>query len=186
MKCSVFIAASVDGFIAKPDDNIDWLHTSGNGKTLKDQDADLGFSNYLKNIDCLIMGRKCMDIISSMNLSDEQWPYGKLKIIVLSNTLKKAPKNLEKRVEMYSGDISNLIDSLDNQGYKHAYIDGGTTIQNFINLKLINEIILTRVPVLIGQGKPLFGALKKDIILSETATKVFDNDYVQIKYKVTY
>ena len=104
MKCSVYIATSVDGFIAKKDGSVDWLHTAGNGKVITGEHADMGFSKYINSVDCIIMGRKCMQVISDMNLTKEQWPYGNLKIIVLSNTLKEAPENLKDKIELYSGD----------------------------------------------------------------------------------
>jgi dihydrofolate reductase len=78
MKCSVYIATSVDGFIATKDGGVDWLHTAGNGKVLTGENADMGLNDYLSSVDCMIMGRKCMETISSMNLTPEQWFYGDL------------------------------------------------------------------------------------------------------------
>ena len=127
-----------------------------------------------------------MEMISSMDLTAEQWPYGNIKIIALSNTIKEAPQNLKGKVEMYSGDLLELISNLEKESYKHAYIDGGTTIQAFINLKLINEIIITQAPILLGEGKPLFGKVFKDIKLEEAKATAFPNDFIQVKYKVNY
>jgi len=90
------------------------LPTAGNGKVLSGANADMGLNDYLSSVDCMIMGRKCMDMISSMNLSPDQWFYGDLRIIVLSNTIKEAPANLKDKVEMYSGDLSTLISNLEN------------------------------------------------------------------------
>ncbi len=87
------------------------------------ENPNMGLNDYLSPVDCIVMGRKCMDMISSMNLTPEQWFYGNLKIIVLSNTIKEAPDNLKGKMEMYSGDLLNLISNLENDGYKHAYID---------------------------------------------------------------
>lgn len=186
MKCSVYIATSVDGFIAKNDGNVDWLHTAGNKNADMGEHANMGFNDYMSSIDCMIMGRKCMEMISSFNLSAEQWPYGDIKIIALSATIKKAPNNLNNKVQMYSGDINKLVSSLENEGYKHAYIDGGTTIQAFFNLQLIDELIITRVPILIGEGIPLFGQTFKDINLEQAEATAFPNDFIQVKYKVNY
>lgn len=186
MKCSVFIASSLDGYIAKDDESVDWLHTAGNPDIDMGQNADMGMNEFLSTIDCMIMGRKTMDIISSMSLTPEQWPYGDTRIIVLSNTLDKAPENLPGNIEVYSGDIHKLISTLENQGFKHAYVDGGTTIQNFINLKLINEMTITIAPILLGSGKPLFGKTFKDIKLEKAEAEAFPNDFVQVKYKVNY
>jgi dihydrofolate reductase len=186
MKCSVFIATSADGFIAKPNGSVDWLHTAGNQEADMGDHADMGLTKYISSVDCMIMGRKCMDTISSMNLTPDQWFYGDMKIIVLSNTLKEAPENLKGKVEMYSGDLNELISNLENEGLKHAYIDGGTTIQAFINLQLINELTITRTPVLLGQGISLFGKTSKDIKLEQAEAIAFPNDFVQLKYKVNY
>ena len=185
MKCSVYIAASVDGFIAKEDDSVDWLYTAG--KVNADMDrVDMGMAAYMASIDCIIMGRKCMDAIVSMNLTPDRWPYGDTRIIVLSNTVKKPPENLPGKVEMYSGDLRQLISKLESEGYKHAYIDGGTTIQCFLNLKLIDEMTITQIPILLGGGKSLFGKTFKDIKLENVTAVVFPNDFVQIHYKVNY
>lgn len=185
MKCSVYIATSVDGFIAKPNGNVDWLHTAGNLEADMGTE-DMGFKAYMNSVDCMIMGRKCMEMISNMNLTPEQWFYGNMRIIVLSNTVQEAPNNLKGKVEMYSGDLNSLVATLDKAGYKHAYIDGGTTIQSFINLQLINEITITRIPVLLGEGIPLFGKTFKDIKLEKAKANPYANDFVQVKYLVNY
>ena len=184
MKFSVFIATSVDGFIAKPDGNVDWLHTAGNLEADMGTE-DMGFKAYMNAVDCMIMGRKCMEVISEMNLTPEQWFYGDTRIVVLSSTLTEPPENLRGKVEMYAGDIHSLVDKLEKEGYKHAYVDGGKTIQSFINLQLINEIIITKIPVLLGEGIPLFGKTFKDIKLEASAI-TFPNDFIQVKYSVNY
>ena len=169
MKCSVYIATSVDGYIATPDGGVDWLHTAGN----LDADMgseDMGFQSYMDSVDCMIMGRKCMEMISSMNLTPEQWPYGDVRIVVLSNTVKEPPENLRGKIEMYSGDIQELILKLESSGFKHAYIDGGSTITSFVNLELINEMTITKAPVLLGEGIPLFGKINKSVAPRPTYT----------------
>ena len=186
MKCSVFIATSLDGFIAKLDGNVDWLHTAGNGKELPPDQADMGLNAFMSSVDCMIMGRKTMEIISNMNLSPEQWFYRDIKIIVLSNTLKEAPENLKNKVELYSGELNNLIYKLEHEGYQHAYIDGGKTNQEFMNLKLINEITITNAPVLLGEGIPLFGKFTSEIKLEKAQAITFPNDFVQVNYQVKY
>ncbi|GLO62447.1 dihydrofolate reductase [Vibrio sp. MACH09] len=186
MKCSVFIATSVDGFIAKTDGSVDWLHTAGNPEAEMGNQADMGWAEYMASVDCLIMGRKCMEVISAMNLTPEQWPYGDMRIVVLSNTLTEAPDNMKERVELYSGDLNDLVTMLEGDGHKHAYIDGGKTVQAFINLKLINEIIITRAPILLGEGIPLFGKVAHDIKLENVTATAFANNFVQVKYTVTY
>lgn len=186
MKCSVYIATSADGYIATHDGTVDWLHTSGNSEADMSNNPDMGFNEFIASVDCIIMGRKCMDVISSFNLTPEQWPYGDTKIYVLSNTIKEPPEKLSDKVEMYSGDITKLIDQLERSGYKHAYIDGGTTITNFINLQLINEMTITKAPIILGKGIPLFGQLNKSIKLINSEATVFPNDFIQEKFGVNY
>lgn len=185
MKCSVYIATSADGYIAAPDGGVDWLHTAGN-LAADMGDEDMGFKNFMSSIDCMVMGRKCMEMISSMNLTPEQWVYGNMRIIVLSNTLKEPPKNLSGKVEMYSGDIQQLMLNLASSGLKHAYIDGGSTITSFLNLKLINEMIITQVPVLLGEGIKLFGKIEQPVRLENAEAVAYKNDFIQVKYKVNY
>ena len=186
MKCSVYIATSADGYIATVDGDVDWLHTAGNSKADMSDNPDMGFGSFVNSVDCMIMGRKCMEVISSMNLPPEQWPYGDIQIVVLSNTIKKPPVNLRDKVEVYSGEIPVLIEKLVRRGYKHAYIDGGSTITSFVNLELINEMTITKAPVLLGEGIPLFGKINKRVKLENAKSTTFPNDFVQIKYGVNY
>ncbi|WP_305419086.1 dihydrofolate reductase family protein [Photobacterium leiognathi] len=186
MKCSVYIATSVDGFIARKNGNVDWLDAAQDPNIDMGDHADMGFADFMASVDCLIMGRKCMEMISSMNLTPEQWPYGDTRVIVLSNTIKQAPENVREHVEMYSGDIQELVTKLEREGHQHAYIDGGTTIQTFINRQLIDEISITYAPVLLGEGIPLFGRLLKDIKLEQAQSTAFANNFIQVKYSVNY
>ncbi len=185
MKCSVYIATSADGYIATPEGGVNWLHTAGNLEADMGSE-DMGFQSYMDSIDCMIMGRNCMEMISSMNLTHEQWPYGDMRIVVLSHTVKEPPENLHGKVQMYSGDIQELILKLESSGLKHAYIDGGSVITSFINLKLINEMTITKVPVLLGEGIPLFGKINKSIKLENAKASAFPNDFIQVKYSVNY
>lgn len=185
MKCSVYIATSTDGYIATPTGSVDWLHTAGNLEADMGGE-DMGFRDFMDSVDCIIMGRKCMEMISSMNLTPEQWLYGDMPIFVLSNTVKDAPENLRGKVEMYSGDINELTLRIEKDGYKHAYIDGGSTITSFLNLGLISEMIITQAPVLLGEGIPLFGKINRKLKLENTEVKSFPNDFYQVKCSVNY
>ncbi len=186
MKCSVFIATSTDGYIADENGGLDWLHVSGSQDADMSDNLDMGFADYISSVDCMIMGRKCMETISGFNLTPEQWPYGDIKIYALSNKRHATPDNLSDKVEMYSGDLSELMRQLELDGYKHAYIDGGSTITSFLNQQLINEVTITRVPVILGGGIPLFGNVEKAVQLREASAIVFPNDFIQTKYTVKY
>jgi len=186
MKCSVFVVTSADGYISTADDGIGWLESAGNTKADMGEHSDMGFSDFITSVDCMVISRKCMERISGFNLLPEQWPYGNTRIIVLSNTVKEVPDNLKGRVEIYSGDITALITQLESKGFSHAYVDGGITITSFLNLKLINEITILQAPVLLGEGKPLFGKIAKQIKLGNTRVFHYPNDFIQLKYQVSY
>lgn len=184
MKCSVFIATSLDGFIARNNGSVDWLHTSGKPDADMRDQADMGFNDYLSSIDCIIMGRKCMEVISNMNLTADQWPYGDKRIIVLSNTLSQAPENMKGKIELYSGDLTQLIEKLENEGHEHAYIDGGKTIQSFIQLGFIKELTISKAPIILGEGIPLFDKMNSNIELTQAKSMAYPNDFIQIKYTI--
>jgi dihydrofolate reductase len=186
MKCSVFIATSADGYIATEEGGVEWLEMAGKANVDMGDQSDMGAKNYMASFDCMIMGRKTMEILSSFNLTPEQWPYGDARIIVLSNTVKEVPENLKDKAEIYSGDIPALIAQLESEGFSHAYIDGGTTITSFLNLQLINEMTITHAPILLGAGKPLFGKTFKHIKLESAQAIAYPNDFIQIKYQVNY
>lgn len=186
MKCSAFIATSVDGFIARPDGNVDWLHSSGNQDVEMGNQADMGFYDYLSEVDCLIMGRKTMEVIANMNLSDDQWPYGDMKIVVLSSSITEIPASVRSNAMVFSGELKDLISMLKEEGLKHAYIDGGSTIQQFIREGLMSEMTIARVPILLGEGIPLFTTLGREVSLKDAETTAYPNDFVQVKYKLYY
>jgi dihydrofolate reductase len=192
MKCSAFIATSADGYIADLKGGIDWLYAdvqkdaATSKATAIDENPDLGFKEYISTVDCMVMGRKCMEVISSMNLTPEQWPYGDIEIIVLSKTIKEPPRNLADKVTMYGGEIKDLIQSLKNKGLKHAYIDGGATITSFINLKLINSMTVTQAPILLGSGLSLFGFINNPVALNKIESTTYSSGFMQIKYDLIY
>ncbi len=186
MQCSVFIATSADGYIATNEGAVDWLHSAGRQGANMDDNPDMGFADFIKSIDCMVMGRKCMEAIAAMQLTPEQWPYGDIPIYVLSKTVKQVPTSLRGKVEIYSGEIPALIKELEQKALQHAYIDGGATITSFLNLKLINDMVVTKAPVLLGEGIPLFGRLKHQVKLEQSSAVAFANDFVQVKYSLNY
>ncbi|WP_286266946.1 dihydrofolate reductase family protein [Thalassotalea atypica] len=189
MKYSVFIATSVDGFIAREDGSIDWLDNAGNKDADMGEHADMGFNAFIKSVDCMIMGRNTMEILSQFNLSPDQWPYGDLPIFVLSRTLKTLPENVTSKMTLWSGGIEDLIAKLNNENFQHGYIDGGQTIQSFIDLRLVNQLVLTRAPILLGKGIPLFTGNEEttqDIKLEHASAIAYPNNFVQERYKVRY
>ncbi|MEJ5278240.1 dihydrofolate reductase family protein [Pseudomonas sp. MYb541] len=177
VKCSVFIAASVDGFIARPDGDIEWLHQPAY------ETAELKgvtYENFIATVDSLVMGRKTLEKV----LSFPEWPYEGTPVIVLSYQQLQIPAHLEGKVEVMAGDVTSLVATLAERGMKHLYIDGGQTIQAFLEAGLVNELIITRIPVLLGQGIPLFSQIGRELELRHIGTHESDNGFVQSRYQV--
>ncbi|NEZ61357.1 dihydrofolate reductase [Leptolyngbyaceae cyanobacterium CCMR0082] len=169
----VYIATSLDGFIATPDGGVDWLDDIPN----PDQ-SDFGYGEFIKRIDAILMGRNSFEKV----LSFGTWPYEKL-VFVLSNRLKHVPDNLVDSVEIVSGnDLKTLVGQLDKRGYHNLYIDGGRTIQSFLAEDMIDEMIITRVPVLLGDGIPLFDKLINKLQFRHNKTELFNNMLVKSAY----
>ena len=176
MKVSVYIATSLDGFIARENGDLDWLP----GSDGKSDDEDYGFHEFMDSVDVLVMGRKSYEMV----LSFGKWPYGSKRVVVLSSKLIRIPDDLAETVESRSCAPAELVKDLIKTVAKHLYIDGGKTIQGFLNAGLIQEIIITRIPTLIGSGIPLFGPLNKDRKLGHIETRSFANGFVQSRYEV--
>lgn len=175
MKKSVYIATSLDGFIARKNGGVDWL--SNIDKV--DANEDYGFAEFFGSVSCLVMGRNSFEKV----LSFGGWPYGGKRVVVMTKSLSSLPEDTPGEVELFSGSPEALVEKLKNEGEEHLYIDGGLLIQSFLRAGLIDEIVLTWIPILIGEGLPLFGPLDEDIKLEHTETKTFDNGLVQSKYR---
>lgn len=182
MKGIVFIACSSDGMIATKDGGIDWLNEAvANGGSL-DEIGDMGFADFLSTVDAMVMGRKTFEKIASMNLTLEQWPYGDIPVYVLSKTLKVIPQNMPQSVSFFSGGPDALADLLKTQGYQRVYVDGGQTIQHYLRSELIKEMVITEVPVQVGDGIPLFEDQQMLVDFALTNTLKFPNGFVQNHY----
>ena len=177
LRASVFIATSLDGFIARVGGELDWLDVA-NATVPKGEDC--GYHAFMESIDVLIMGRKTYEQV----LSFGKWPYGNKSVIILSSKNIKIPDDLAQTVSYSSESPKELYERLYIQGAKRIYIDGGITIQRFLAEGLINDLTITTIPVILGSGKPLFGNLEKDILLRHIATKTFDFGFVQLIYEV--
>lgn len=170
----VFIATSLDGYIAGKNNEVDWLESIPNPENL-----DMGFSNHMQNIDALVMGRNTMELVVNMGVD---WPYNK-PVFVLSNTLTHAPKGLENKVYPVNGDLKSIVKNLNQQGYNKLYIDGGLTIQSFLKQGLIDEMIITTIPILLGDGIPLFGNLNAPIEFRCIRSECYSNGIAQNHYR---
>jgi dihydrofolate reductase len=171
LNASVFIGTSVDGFIARPNGALDFLPPGGG--------EPHGYVEFMETVDALVIGRKTYETV----LAFATWPYDEKPVFVLS-TRPLAPAPAGAKVEHLSGDPTKIVSQLDARGIKHVYVDGGITIQRFLRAGLIQRLIITRVPVLIGDGVPLFGSLPRDVQLEHIATRYYPSGLVQTEYRV--
>ncbi len=173
----VYIATSLDGFIARSDGSLDWLM-----KYPTDDGANYGFDDFMDSVDGLIMGRGTYEVVLGFG---GEWPYKK-PVVVLSSSLSQedVDQTLEGKVRIVQATPKEIVQILSDEGWKRAYIDGGKLIQSFLQEGLIQDMTLTRIPILIGEGIPLFGPLDHDIDLEHIKTESFPSGFVMSKYEV--
>ncbi len=169
----VFIATSLDGFIARPDGTLDWLPVPEPGG------EDFGYATFMSGIDAIVMGRGTFDVVNAM---DGSWQYGK-PIVVLTSRPLPSKVTLRDEIVAMSGTPAEIVAACAARGWQQLYIDGGVTIQRFLAEGLIERLIVTRVPVLLGSGLPLFGALPQDVHLEHLRTESYANGLVQSEYR---
>ena len=173
MIASVFVGTSLDGFIARPDGALDFLDAGG--------DEPHGYEEFMATVDAMIIGRKTFETV----LGFDNWPYAGKRVIVLSSRpVDFTPIARRGTAEWMSGEPSAIVERLRADGVVHAYVDGGLTIQRFLAAGAIQRLIVTRLPVLIGSGIPLFGPLGRDIELRHVTTRTFASGLVQSEYEV--
>lgn len=172
IKVSVYIATSLDGFIARKNGDIDWLG-AGEGS------EDYGYAEFMSTVDHVVVGRNTYEKV----LSFGRWHYDK-KVIVLTSREMIIPTEIEEKVETLQLSSMALLDELELRGARHIYLDGGVTIQRFLLDGFVDEMTITTIPILIGEGLPLFGPLDRDVKLELKRSQSFNNGFVQNKYKV--
>ena len=192
----MFIAVSLDGFIAREDGSLDWLEgaepdLSGDSPPAPEPETagaggaepggeDYGYQAFIDSVDVLVMGRHTYEKVRSFG----EWPYGNMRVVVLSSQPVEIPDGLGQ-VAWRNSPPATLVQELAGEGAEHLYIDGGQTIQRFLAEGLIQQLVITRVPQLLGSGIPLFGPVAdSDIHLEHVATRAFDNGFVQSTYLV--
>jgi dihydrofolate reductase len=173
MNATVFIATSLDGFIAREDGAIDWLPHDENVE-------DHGYTEFFASIDTLVMGRNTYELVRTF----PGWPYGSKRVVVLTHRDLEIPPELAATVDVMSGSPREIVARLAARGAQHLYVDGGKTVQAFLAEGLIRRMIITRIPVLIGSGIPLFGAVPHDIKLRHIETRSFPSGLVQSEYEI--
>lgn len=176
IRCSVYVAVSLDGYIAGEKDDLSWL-TPPEGTP---SDEDFGFRDFFGSVDVVVMGRRTYEAV----LGFENWPYSDKRVIVLAHQHFAIPASLTGNIERMSGEPGEILDTLEKQGVRHVYVDGGVTILGFLQAGLIDEVTLTHIPVVLGGGIPLFGASAKQIYFQHVETKSYSNGFVQTRYRV--
>lgn len=173
MAIIVYIATSLDGYIARKDGNIDWLMAFPNPEK-----SDYGFSEFMDRVDGILMGKNTYETVKDFT----PWPYEK-PVFVLSRSLKDLPPELRSKVELMQGELTWVLDSLKSKGIHHVYIDGGLTIQSFLREDLVDELIITRIPILLGSGLALFGEMEQELKFDLINTEILNKDLVKSTYK---
>jgi dihydrofolate reductase len=172
MKSLVYIGTSLDGFIARKDGDIDWLVQFANDEAIH------AYEEFISRIDAIVIGRGTFEKV----LSFPSWPY-KMKVFVLSTSIQQVPDIVREKVTVLSMKPGELLNYLSGNGFKCVYIDGGKVIQSFLKEDLIDELIISKVPVLIGAGIPLFGDLDIDLTFEHIRTEVQSNGLVRSYYE---
>ena len=174
MKASVFVGTSVDGFIARRNGDFDFLPEGGG--------EPHGYDEFMASIDVLVIGRNTFEKVLTL----ETWPYAGKRVVVLSSRMIDSNAVPGALIEHMTGSPAEITRRLSADGAKHAYIDGGITVQGFLRARLIQRLVITRVPVLIGDGIPLFGSLPHDIQLRHVQTKSYQSGLVKSEYEIVY
>jgi dihydrofolate reductase len=172
MTVSVFVGTSVDGFLARRNGDFDFLPEGGG--------EPHGYNEFIASVDAIVMGRNTFEKV----LTFEEWPYGGKRVVVLSSRPVDLSLVRGGVVEQMGGPPDEIVAQLAASGAHHLYVDGGITVQRFLRAGLVQRLVITRVPVLIGDGIPLFGALPRDVRLRHIATRQYPSGLVKSEYEV--
>ncbi len=178
MRASVYIATSLDGFIARSDGDLDWLDVEEDRKG--ESGEDYGYQAFMDTVDVLVMGRHTFEKVLTLG----PWPFASKRVVVLTSRPLMVPEDLRDSIEVMSGPPEEIVGHLQESGAEHLYVDGGRTIQRFLEAGLIQRLTITRIPVFIGSGIPLIGQLSEDIRVRHLATRSYANGFEQSDYEV--
>ena len=177
MSNKVYIATSLDGYIADENGGIEWL-----SMVPMTEESQSAFTHFMESVDAIVMGRNTFETVKGFG---GEWPYTK-KVFVVSSSMHSIPDGYENKAKLIHGSPSEIVSKLHLKGYKDLYIDGGKTIQNFLKEDLIDEMIIATIPILLGRGKPLFSKLTNPQKFKLVESKVISNQMVQTHYKKAY
>jgi dihydrofolate reductase len=170
----VYAGTSIDGYIADSDNKLDFLSCVPN----PDND-DLGFSELIDRVDAVVMGRNTYETVLGFG---GEWPYSK-PVFVCSRTIQDVPEELRGRVSVINGSPNEITKTLNKRGLRDLYIDGGRTIQGFLEADMIDEIILSIVPILLGGGFPLFGQMLEHRKFELLSSEILLGQIVRMSYR---
>lgn len=176
IKISVYVGTSLDGFIARSNDELDWLPATGE----EAGGEDYGYGEFIATVDTIVIGRRTYDKV----LTFGRWPYEGKPVVVLTSRPLERTGAVPDSVRSMSGSPEEVAARLESGGARHIYLDGGKTIQQFLDAGLVQRLIVTRIPVLIGSGIPLFGPLHADVHLRHVASRSFPPGLVRDEYEV--
>lgn len=169
-KISIYIATSIDGYIARTDGSLDWLEYGHTG------DEDYGFKKFIHGIDALVLGRNTYEVVSGF----DEWPYKGKRVVVLSNTLKE----VRKEAELFCGQLTDLTSMLHFEGINHVWVDGGVTVSKFLEAGLVDEITISIIATVLGSGIPLFSTMNREHKCHLISTQSYPSGLVQLKYEL--
>lgn len=169
-KFSVYIATSIDGYIAQEDGGLDWL------ERIPTPNEDFGFKEFMASVDVLVMGRNTYEVVSGF----DKWPYHGKRVVVLSRTL----ESVRDEAELFSGSLQELVAKLSSEGVGHVYVDGGVTISSFMEAGLVNQMIITVIPIVLGKGIRLFNPMDREHNCSLTSAQPYPSGLVQLRYEL--
>jgi dihydrofolate reductase len=170
-KISIYIATSIDGYIARKDGSLDWLEYGHEGG-----DEDYGFKKFFNSVDALILGRNTYEVVSGF----EKWPYEGKRVIVLTRTLKE----VRQEAELFCGELSELLSKLHSENIKHVWVDGGVTASNFLEAGLVDFLTISVIAMVLGSGIPLFSLMNKESKCRLLNTQSYPSGLVQLNYEV--
>jgi dihydrofolate reductase len=166
----VFIAVSVDGYIARPDGSLDWLDS------VQQEGEDYGYKSFFDSVDALVVGRKTYDTA----LGFDTWPYAGKRCIVFT----RRPVDARRNEEVFAGEPKALVERLARDGVRRVYVDGGDVIRQFLESRLIDDLTLSVIPVMLGSGIRLFGGGEPEGGLVLEEARSFASGLAQLRYRV--
>ncbi len=169
-KTSVYIATSIDGYIARKDGGLDWLQYGHSGN------EDYGFKTFMDSIDAVILGRNTYEVVSNF----DEWPYKGKRVIVISHLLKE----VRKEAELFCGQLPELLSKLHSENISHVWVDGGITVSKFLEAGLVDELTISIIATVLGSGIPLFNVMNREHKCHLVSTQAYPSGLVQLKYEL--